>query len=235
MIGSIRNAFGSTSLLFNPRLNGNAIDESTNANNLTAVSMTYADTNGFLNNGGNFSGSGYVHKASPAGLNGGMAAAAFGFWFKTTNTGTLTEIMGLGGGASTSTYWAWARKTAANKLSMTIQRTAGDTILTSSTTVTDGKWHFAVSSYNGVNNNLILDGVEEATTGKTGTVLAVDLTNATQGSVAVGIMAGTSNSDFASYNKFTGSISDPFAYSRAITVAEVKSYLRSLKQTTVST
>lgn len=83
-------------------------------------------------------------------------------WFKTSTTGTF--IVGKYTGSPFPGYAMAVGIAASNKLDCWV---GGTTWTSSTTTVTDGKWHHGVCSYDGSRTRVYVDGVLEATVAQT--------------------------------------------------------------------
>lgn len=95
----------------------------------------------------------------------GASGAEFtiGVWFKTSNTGARKFIYQSFSRVSSPYYGITFEVTAANVIAaQTIPGAAAGTVITGTTTVTDGNWHYAVWTFRNNYGQLYLDGKLEA-------------------------------------------------------------------------
>ncbi len=175
-------------------LQGNATDSTNVSNDGTASNVSYATANGKLGQGGSFNGSSsYIDLASyPIS---GSQSFTFGVWFKTSSIGTDKTIIAVGNMTSSlQGFIVYVRST--NKFGWDLSISGGTN---STTTVTDGNWHFGVIVNNAGTFQLYLDGATEGGTSSKSP-------NITTGTKRIG--------HYSAY--YNGSLDNPFFYAGAL-------------------
>jgi hypothetical protein len=149
----------------------------------------------------------YAQAANNAAIN--LAQFSVGAYFKTTITGTVKSILLKDVDGTNNNYKLSISAT--NKVQISFVNTAFTTVSAIGiTTITDGNWHYAVGTFDGVNLKIYVDGVLEATTANATTPIT--------GSFALNIGA-----DNGGINKFNGSLDELSVWNRSISATEITS------------
>ncbi len=147
----------------------------------------------------------YAQAANNAAIN--LAQFSVGAYFKTTITGTVKSILLKDVDGTNNNYKLSI--SASNKAQISFVNTAFTTVSAiGATTVTDGNWHYAVGTFDGVNLKIYVDGVLEASTANATTPIT--------GTNALNIGA-----DNGGINKFNGSLDELSVWNRSISATEI--------------
>lgn len=158
---------GTTKLLLH--LNGSSADSSGNNNNGTDTAITYSQANGKFGQGAGFNGSSSFISFANTGFPLGSTSFTNAIWFKSSSTSSQA-IYGYGTVAANG-YRNCLGLFNTGKFYFT----GFGADLDSGFTVSDGKWHRGVVTYNGTTMILYVDGVQKGT-----------------GSVTLNVQSGTS-------------------------------------------
>lgn len=193
--------FNDANLVAYYRFEGNAND-SKSSNNGTDTNITYGSSYGKFGQGALFNGSSsYINLSSvPITGSGNFSVCA---WIKTSNTGARKEIISFGGSNTNLGFFLFINAT--NKAEINLYNTNGPI---STTTLTDGNWHFVTSIYNSGTFSIYIDSIFEAS----------------QNSFSPNITDGLREIGRAYYNSlshFNGNIDDISIFSKALTSTEI--------------
>jgi Concanavalin A-like lectin/glucanases superfamily len=153
----------------------------------------------------------YVQAPHNAALS--LSQFSAGAYFKTSNTGAIKNIIfkDVNGTYLFSNYQLSVSST--NKAQISFTNTLGATVTAIGvTTVTDGSWHYAVGTYDGINLKIYVDGVLDGTTANATTPIT--------GTNPLDI--GTDN---GALNSFNGSLDEISVWNIALSLAQIQSFI----------
>lgn len=193
------------------------LDESVNSNNGTITGTTYAGIGAFgydADDSITFNGtsSDVITVPSHSSLDITGEEISVALWMKTTATNDNRPLVSK----SSATQNNYNLRTATNaqglgKMSFVITTSGGNTALASTSTVNDGEWHHVVGVYDGIKMYIYIDGEEDASVAKTGTLVTV---------VSDLVLGRYSISGSTAY--YNGSMDNVVIYKRALTPDEVE-------------
>jgi len=196
-------------------LNGNSTDTSGNGNNGTDTSMTYSLANGRFNQGGVFSGSGYISIPS-GGWVGNLTAFTIVAWFKRASDSASQAI--YTNGTTASSIWCFLNLTSTGLVNFdSYDGNAGTraNLVSVTSGLGNGLWHNVVAVKSGASSRyLYVDGKLEAS----------DLTHNPSLSFNNGYIGAYSVSGGGIASRFTGSIDEVIVENVAWSAEKVKKY-----------
>ena len=186
------------------KLDGNSQDD-IGSNNGTATAITFSDANGRIKQGAGFNGSSSVIRTSTS-LS--FADLTFSAWIKTAfNPGQIVANENSGAGPYVARMFVGSHKL---NLALVLTGTGSLTLLSGSTTIDDGNWHFVVATRSGGTYKIYVDGNLDAQTA-----------GSTLPTTSVPIAIGAEKYGGSLYDVINGAIDEVGIWSRALSAPEI--------------
>lgn len=201
------------------KMDGNSND-ATGTVNGTDTSMSYASADGKINQGGHFSGSGYVQLSDVSlGITTGFTITA---WVKTNTVTNTPQILNRDSFSGPSCRdWQFYISTAGKVGFIRFNSTPSVvTNFQSTGTVNDNNWHFVCAVFdNAVGSKIYIDGSQDGSDSVT--------TNNNDATGVTPVIGAGHNGNPTIQNIFTGSIDEVGFWTRGLSASEITSLYNS--------